>query len=216
MKVQLMNGTGSASELQVSDEVFAAAFNEPLVHQVVVAYQATGRQGTRKQKTRSEVRGGGKKPWRQKGTGQARAGTIRSPLWRGGGKVFPASPDENFEQKVNRKMYRGALRSILSELLRQGRLVTVAEFKMDQPKTKTLVDKLKKLETPDVLIVTDALDNNLQLAARNLPDVDVRTVGAGRSGEPDPSRQSDPDAGRGQEVRGDAGMSTREEQNCFR
>jgi large subunit ribosomal protein L4 len=173
-----MNGTGSASELQVSDEVFAAAFNEPLVHQVVVAYQATGRQGTRKQKTRSEVRGGGKKPWRQKGTGQARAGTIRSPLWRGGGKVFPASPDENFEQKVNRKMYRGALRSILSELLRQGRLVTVAEFKMDQPKTKALVDKLKKLETPDVLIVTDALDNNLQLAARNLPDVDVRMVGA--------------------------------------
>jgi large subunit ribosomal protein L4 len=173
-----MNGTGSASELQVSDEVFAAAFNEPLVHQVVVAYQATGRQGTRKQKTRSEVRGGGKKPWRQKGTGQARAGTIRSPLWRGGGKVFPASPDENFEQKVNRKMYRGALRSILSELLRQGRLVTVAEFKMEQPKTKALVDKLNKLETPDVLIVTDAMDDNLQLAARNLPDVDVRLVGA--------------------------------------
>lgn len=178
MKVQLMNGTGSASELQVSDDVFAAAFNEPLVHQVVVAYQATGRQGTRKQKTRSEVRGGGKKPWRQKGTGQARAGTIRSPLWRGGGKVFPASPDENFEQKVNRKMYRGALRSILSELLRQGRLVTVAEFKMDQPKTRALLDKLKKLETPDVLIVTDAMDNNLQLAARNLPGVDVRMVGA--------------------------------------
>jgi large subunit ribosomal protein L4 len=173
-----MNGTGSASELQVSDAVFAAAFNEPLVHQVVVAYQATGRQGTRKQKTRSEVRGGGRKPWRQKGTGQARAGTIRSPLWRGGGKVFPASPDENFEQKVNRKMYRGALRSILSELLRQGRLVTVAEFKMDQPKTKALVDKLKQLETPDVLIVTDALDQNLSLAARNLPDVDVRMVGA--------------------------------------
>jgi len=173
-----MNGTGSASELQVSDEVFAAAFNEPLVHQVVVAYQATGRQGTRKQKTRAEIRGGGKKPWRQKGTGQARAGTIRSPLWRGGGKVFPASPDENFEQKVNRKMYRGALRSILSELLRQGRLVTVAEFKMEQPKTKALADKLKQLETPDVLIVTDAMDDNLQLAARNLPDVDVRLVGA--------------------------------------
>ncbi len=178
MKVQLMSGTGSASELQVSDAVFAAAFNEPLVHQVVVAYQATGRQGTRKQKTRSEVRGGGRKPWRQKGTGQARAGTIRSPLWRGGGKIFPASPDENFTQKVNRKMYRGALRSILSELLRQGRLVTVAEFKMDQPKTKALVDKLKKLETPDVLIVTDALDQNLSLAARNLPGVDVRMVGA--------------------------------------
>ena len=178
MKVQIMNGTGSASELQLSDAVFAAAYNEPLVHQVVVAYQATGRQGTRKQKTRSEVRGGGRKPWRQKGTGQARAGTIRSPLWRGGGRTFPASPDENFEQKVNRKMYRGALRSILSELLRQDRLVTVAEFKMDQPKTKTLVDKLKKFETLDVLIVTDALDQNLSLAARNLPGVDVRMVGA--------------------------------------
>jgi len=178
MKVQLMNGTGSASELQVSDEVFAAAFNEPLVHQVVVAYQATGRQGTRKQKTRSEVRGGGRKPWRQKGTGQARAGTIRSPLWRGGGKIFPASPDENFTQKVNRQMYRGALRSILSELLRQGRLVTVAEFKVDQPKTQALLEKLKKLEMPDVLIVTDAPNNNLVLAARNLPGVDVRMVGA--------------------------------------
>ncbi|MGA9031882.1 MAG: 50S ribosomal protein L4 [Sulfuricaulis sp.] len=176
MKVQLMNATGSTSELQVSDTVFAAAYNEPLVHQVVVAYQATGRQGTRKQKTRSEVRGGGKKPWRQKGTGQARAGTIRSPLWRGGGKVFPSSPDENFTHKVNRKMYRGALRSILSELLRQGRLVTVSEFNMDQPKTKALVEKLKKLDTADVLIVTDTLDNNLALAARNLPDVDVRTV----------------------------------------
>jgi len=176
MKVQLMNATGTASELQVSDTVFAAPYNEPLVHQVVVAYQATGRQGTRKQKTRSEVRGGGKKPWRQKGTGQARAGTIRSPLWRGGGKVFPSSPDENFTHKVNRKMYRGALRSILSELLRQGRLVTVSEFNMDQPKTKALVEKLKKLDTADVLIVTDTLNNNLALAARNLPDVDVRTV----------------------------------------
>ena len=178
MKVQLMNGAGAASELQVSDAVFAADYNEPLVHQVVIAYQACGRQGTRKQKTRSEVRGGGKKPWRQKGTGQARAGTIRSPLWRGGGKVFPSSPDENFAHKVNRKMYRGALRSILSELLRQGRLVTVSEFKMDQPKTRSLVDMLKKLDTSDVLIVTDALDNNLSLAARNLPDVDVRTVSA--------------------------------------
>ena len=178
MKVQMMNGTGSASELQVSDAVFAARFNEPLVHQVVVAYQATGRQGTRKQKTRTEVRGGGKKPYRQKGTGQARAGTIRSPLWRGGGKVFPASPDENFTQKVNRKMYRGALRSILSELLRQGRLVTVSEFSMGQPKTKALVEKLKTLDTADVLIVTDAIDDNLALAARNLPDVDVRTVSA--------------------------------------
>jgi len=176
MKVTFMNEAGAGTELSVSDAVFAAAYNEPLVHQVVVAYQATGRQGTRKQKTRSEVRGGGKKPWRQKGTGQARAGTIRSPLWRGGGKVFPSSPDENFAHKINRKMYRGALRSILSELLRQGRLVTVSEFNMDRPKTKALVDKLKKLDTADVLIVTDTLDNNLALAARNLRDVDVRTV----------------------------------------
>jgi len=177
MKVQIMNNAGSASELQVSDAVFDAAFNEPLVHQVVVAYQATGRQGTRKQKTRSEVRGGGRKPWRQKGTGQARAGTIRSPLWRGGGKIFPSSPDENFTHKVNRKMYRGALRSILSELLRQGRLVTVAEFTMEQPKTRSLVDKLRKLDAADALIVTDAPDNNLALAARNLAAVDVRAVG---------------------------------------
>jgi len=178
MKVPMMNGNGTPSELQVSDAVFAAAFNEPLVHQVVVAYQATGRQGTRKQKTRSEVRGGGRKPWRQKGTGQARAGTIRSPLWRGGGKVFPASPDENFTHKVNRKMYRGALRSILSELLRQGRLLSVPEFKLDQPKTKALWDKLNKLESADVLIVTDTWDNNLALAARNLPGVDVLAVSA--------------------------------------
>lgn len=178
MKVQVMDGSGLASELQVSDAVFAADFNEPLVHQVVVAYQATGRQGTRKQKTRAEIRGGGRKPWRQKGTGQARAGTIRSPLWRGGGKIFPSSPDENFTQKVNRKMYRGALRAILSELLRQGRLVTVADFKMDQPKTRTLLEKLKKFDMPDVLIVTDAPDENLSLAARNLAHVDVRQVSA--------------------------------------
>ncbi len=176
MKVQMISGSGSASELQVSDTVFAADFNEPLVHQVVVAYQANGRQGTRKQKTRSEVRGGGRKPWRQKGTGQARAGTIRSPLWRGGGKIFPASPDENFTQKVNRKMYRSALRSILSELLRQGRLVTVAEFKVEKPKTKILLAQLTKLGAAKALIVLDGLDNGVTLAARNLPGVDVCTV----------------------------------------
>ena len=176
MKVQMISGSGSASELQVSDAVFAADFNEPLVHQVVVAYQANGRQGTRKQKTRSEVRGGGRKPWRQKGTGQARAGTIRSPLWRGGGKIFPASPDENFTQKVNRKMYRSALRSILSELLRQGRLVTVSEFKVEKPKTKILWEQLTKLGAAKALIVLDGLDNGVTLAARNLPGVDVCTV----------------------------------------
>ncbi|OGI46318.1 MAG: 50S ribosomal protein L4 [Candidatus Muproteobacteria bacterium RBG_16_65_34] len=178
MKLTVLNEAGSSSEMQVSDGVFGAAFNEPLVHQVVVAHQAKARQGTRKQKTRSEVRGGGRKPWRQKGTGQARAGTIRSPLWRGGGRTFPASPDENFVHKVNRKMYRGAMRAILSELARQGRLVAVAEFRVDQPKTKALLEKLNKLGTPDALIVTDGPDDVLALAARNLPRVDVRSVGA--------------------------------------
>lgn len=178
MKLTVMNDAGKGSEIDVSDAVFGAAFNEPLVHQVVVAYQARARQATRKQKTRSEVRGGGRKPWRQKGTGQARAGTIRSPLWRGGGKIFPASPEENFHQKVNRKMFRGALRAILSELARQGRLVAVNEFRVDAPKTKALVEKLSKLNAPDALIVTDTADSNLLLAARNLPNVDVCSVAA--------------------------------------
>jgi large subunit ribosomal protein L4 len=177
MKLNVMNDAGgAAAEMQVSDDVFGARFNEALVHQIVVAFQAGGRQGTRKQKTRSEVRGGGKKPWRQKGTGQARAGSIRSPLWRGGGTIFPSTPDENFEQKVNRKMHRGAMRSILSELARQGRLVTVTDFKVEQPKTKALLGKLTKLGAEDVLIVTDSADDNLMLAARNLPDVMVCTV----------------------------------------
>lgn len=178
MKLTVMNEAGNGTEMQVSDTVFDTAFNEPLVHQVVVAYQAAGRQGTRKQKTRSEVRGGGRKPWRQKGTGQARAGTIRSPLWRGGGKVFPASPDENFVQKVNKKMHRGALRSILSELLRQGRLVAVDDIKVAQPKTHLLVAKLEKMQARGALIVMDTIDAGLALAARNLPDVDVRSVSA--------------------------------------
>jgi large subunit ribosomal protein L4 len=179
MKLNIVNDKGAAGgELQVSDAVFGAAFNEPLVHQVVVAYQARGRQATRAQKTRAEVRGGGRKPYRQKGTGQARAGTIRSPLWRGGGKVFAASPDEHFDQKVNRKMYRGAVRAILSELARQGRLVTVAEFKLGEPKTKGLVAKLKAMGAAEALIVTDALDDKLLLAARNLPGVSVCSVAA--------------------------------------
>ena len=179
MKLQLKNEAGAgAGEIEVSDVVFGAAFNEPLVHQVVVAYQAGGRAGTRKQKTRSEVRGGGRKPWRQKGTGQARAGTIRSPLWRGGGKVFPSTPDENFEHKVNRKMYRGAVRSILSELVRQGRLVTVNDFKVEAPKTRALLTKLKHLQVDDALIVTDSVDSNLALAARNLHAIEVCNVGA--------------------------------------
>jgi large subunit ribosomal protein L4 len=180
MKVKVLNdsGKGAGSEIEISDDVFGARFNESLVHQVVIAHQANGRQGTRKQKTRSEIRGGGRKPYAQKGTGQARAGTIRSPLWRKGGKIFPSTMDENFTQKVNRKMFRGAVRSILSELLRQGRLVTVADFTLAQPKTKDLVAKLKGLDAPDVLIVTDADNANLSLAMRNLHKVDVRTVSA--------------------------------------
>ncbi len=177
MKLNVVNEAGkSGSEMQVSDAVFGCAFNESLVHQVVIAYQANARAGTRKQKTRSEVRGGGRKPWRQKGTGQARAGTIRSPLWRGGGKIFPSTPDENFSQKVNRKMHRGAMRAILSELVRQNRIVAVSEFKVAQPKTKALVEMLSRLNSPDVLIVTDSADNALRLAARNLHKVDVCTV----------------------------------------
>jgi len=176
MKLTVMNEAGTGTELNVSDAVFGAAFNEPLVHQVVIAYQANARAGTRKQKTRSEVRGGGRKPWRQKGPGQARAGTIRSPLWRGGGKVFPSDMNENFSQKMNRKMHRAALRSILSELARQDRLLAVSDFTMTEPKTQTLVAKLGKLGASNVLIVSDAADRNLQLAARNLPNVEVCTV----------------------------------------
>ncbi len=179
MKINVVNDSGKAgTALELSDAVFGVRFNEPLVHQAVVAFQANGRQGTRKQKTRTEVRGGGRKPYRQKGTGQARAGTIRSPLWRGGGKVFPSDMNENFTQKVNRKMHRAALRSILSELARQDRLLAVSDFSMTEPKTQALVAKLGKLGAHDVLIVSDVADRNLQLAARNLPNVEVCTVSA--------------------------------------
>jgi large subunit ribosomal protein L4 len=178
MKLSVLNPVdGKAkSEIELSDATFGAEFNEPLVHQVVVAYRNNARLGTRKQKTRSEIRGGGKKPWRQKGTGQARAGSIRSPLWRKGGKIFPASPDENFTQKVNRKMHRAALRAILSELARQNRLLAVDAFTVDQPKTKMLIEKLDRFGAQDALIVTEALDRNLGLSARNLHKVDVRDV----------------------------------------
>jgi len=165
------------SELQVSDKAFAADFNEPLVHQVVVAYQAGGRSGTRAQKNRAAVRGGGRKPWAQKGTGRARAGTIRSPLWRGGGKTFPATTAD-FSQKVNKKMHRAALRAILSELLRQDRLMAIDDFTMETPKTKALVEKLNKLGANDALIVTQDMDQNLYLSARNLHRVDVCNVAA--------------------------------------
>ena len=163
------------SALEVSDATFGREFNEALVHQVVVAYAAGARQGTRAQKNRSDVSGGGKKPWRQKGTGRARAGTIRSPIWVGGGVTFAARPQDH-SQKVNKKMYRGAVVSILSELVRQDRLIVVENFSVEAPKTKELKAKLKEMELKDVLIITEELDENLFLAARNLYKVDVRDV----------------------------------------
>ncbi|MFD2178600.1 50S ribosomal protein L4 [Veronia pacifica] len=162
-----------ADALTVSDTTFGREFNEALVHQVVVAYAAGARQGTRAQKTRSDVRGGGAKPWRQKGTGRARAGTIRSPIWRSGGVTFAARPQDH-SQKVNKKMYRGALKSILSELVRQERLIVVDNFSVEAPKTKELIAKLKELELTEALIVTAEVDENLFLSARNLYKVDVR------------------------------------------
>ena len=178
MKLSVMNAADgkSKSEIEISEKTFGVEFNEPLVHQVVVAYRNNGRSGTRKQKTRTEVRGGGRKPHAQKGSGQARAGSIRSPLWRGGGKTFPSSPDENFTNKVNRKMHRAALRAILSELVRQNRLVAVDAFTMDVPKTQALIEKLARFGAADALIVTDTLDRNLGLSARNLHLVDVCDV----------------------------------------
>ncbi len=177
MQLNVMKADGKLSDrgLEVSDSAFGAEYNEPLIHQVVVAYQAGGRAGTRAQKNRAAVRGGSSKPWRQKGTGRARAGTIRSPLWRGGGRVFPATT-RDFSQKVNRKMYRSAMRSIFSELVRQERLVICDELGVDAPKTKTLVDKLRLLGAENSLIVTDTEDTNLELSARNLPSVAVCPV----------------------------------------
>ncbi|MFT6267436.1 MAG: large subunit ribosomal protein L4 [Alphaproteobacteria bacterium] len=172
MELSLKDAKGA---LEVSDATFGREFNEALVHQVVVAFGAGARQGTKAQKTRAEVRGGGKKPWRQKGTGRARAGTIRSPIWVGGGRAFAAKP-RDFEQKVNKKMYRGALKSILSELVRQERLIVVEKFGVEAPKTKELLSKLNELELKDVLIVTAEVDENLFLASRNLYKVDVRDV----------------------------------------
>lgn len=172
----IAGGKGKPAEMEVSDDVFAARFNESLVHQCVVAYQANARAGTRAQKNRSAVRGGGRKPYAQKGTGQARAGTIRSPLWRGGGKVFPSSPDENFSHKVNRKMHRAGMRAIFSELLRQDRLVAVAGITLPAIKTKALAAQLDKLGSRSALIVTDSADDKLTLSARNLPHVSVCDV----------------------------------------
>ena len=177
MNLNVMTASGSTTPVEVSEATFAREFNETLVHQVVVAFMAGGRQGTKAQKTRAQVRGGGRKPWKQKGSGNARAGTIRSPIWRGGGRVFAATP-RSFDQKVNRKMYRAAMQCILSELVRQDRLIVVEEFKIDHAKTKDLANKLAALNLSNVLILTDAVDPSLYLSARNLYRVDVVDVEA--------------------------------------
>jgi large subunit ribosomal protein L4 len=172
MKLKVVN---DGAELDVSDENFGTAYNEALVHQIVTAYMAGGRAGTKRQKSRAEVRGGGKKPWAQKGTGSARAGSIRSPIWVGGGRAFAARP-RDFSQKVNRKMYRAGIRSMLGQLVRTDRLVVASELSLPEPKTKLLVEKLKALQVANVLIVVEAQDDKLFLAARNLPFVDVLTA----------------------------------------
>jgi large subunit ribosomal protein L4 len=176
MKVQLRNAK-PASEIQLSDVAFGRAYNEALIHQVVTAYQAAGRAGTKKQKSRAEVRGGGKKPWSQKGTGQARAGSIRSPIWVGGGRAFAARP-RDFSQKVNRKMYRAAMQSMVSELVRSDRLYAVESIELTAPRTKLLLSKLSEFGLSRALILVEAYEEKLFLAARNIPYVEVMAVAA--------------------------------------
>jgi large subunit ribosomal protein L4 len=166
---------GSGTQ-QAADAIFGREFNEALVHQLVVAFQANARLGTRAQKDRGAVAHSTKKPWRQKGTGRARAGMTSSPLWRGGGKIFPNSPDENFSHKVNRRMYRAGICSILSQLAREDRIRVVDEFKVEQPKTKLLARKLKSMGLDEVLVITDEIDQNLALSSRNMPNVGIMTV----------------------------------------
>lgn len=178
MELKLLDDQGkSTASVAASDAAFGRDYNESLVHQVITAYLANARQGTRKQKTRGEINKSNKKPWRQKGTGRARAGRASSPLWRGGGRIFPNLPDENFTQKINRKMYRAGLSSILSQLAREDRLAVVEKFTVDSPKTKLLAQKLKGMGLDNVLIVTDSVDENLRLSSRNLPNVSVVTTG---------------------------------------
>ena len=177
MELAIVNPGGKAGTVTVSDDTFAREFNEDLVHQAVTAFLAGGRQGSRAQKTRSEVSGGGRKPWKQKGTGRARSGTIRSPIWRSGGVTFAAKPQDH-GQKINRKMYRAAFRSVLSELARQDRLLVVNEFDLAAPKTKELVQKLKEYSLENVLIVAEEVSQNLHLSARNLHKVGVCDVAA--------------------------------------
>ena len=175
MELKLINDKGkSAATVAASDALFGREYNEALVHQIVIAYQANARLGTRAQKGRSDVRHSHKKPWRQKGTGRARAGDVASPLWRKGGKIFPNSPDENFSHKVNRKMYRAGMCSILSQLAREERLKVVESFSVDAPKTKLLSQKLKQMGLESTLVITDNVDQNLALSSRNL--VNVRVV----------------------------------------
>lgn len=169
MELKLIDARGQeAGNVSAPDTVFGRDFNEALIHQVVIAYQANARSGNRKQKDREEVRHSTKKPWRQKGTGRARSGMTSSPLWRGGGRIFPNSPDENFSHKVNKKMYRAGMCSILSQLARENRLAVVEEFKVDAPKTKLFAEKLKGMGLESVLLVTDSVDENLYLASRNI------------------------------------------------
>lgn len=177
MKLKVIGSGAAGSEVQVDDATFGREFNESLVHQVLVAYRNAGRAGTKAQKTRSEVSGGGRKPWNQKGTGSARAGSIRSPIWVGGGRAFAARP-RDFSQKVNRKMYRGAIKSMLSELVRADRLVVTQSVELESPKTKLLVAHLNSLALHDVLVIVEAFEEKLFLAARNLPKVQVATVAA--------------------------------------
>ncbi len=172
IELKAINEKGEAqSPVPASETLFGRAYNEALVHQVVVAYQANGRQGSRAQKTRAEVRHSTRKPWRQKGTGRARSGMTSSPLWRGGGRIFPNRPDESFVQKLNRKMYRAGMASILSQLVREERLSVIDGLSVDAPKTKLLAGKLRAMGLGEVLILTDKLDENLSLSARNLPNV---------------------------------------------
>ena len=174
MELKLINETGASSAtLNAPDAVFGREFNQDLVHQIVIAYQANARMGTRKQKERSEIAKSTRKPWRQKGTGRARAGMASSPLWRGGGKIFASSPDENFSHKVNRKMFRAGMASLISQLVREDRIRVVDEFKLDAPKTKLLAQKVKSMGFDKLLVITDEFDENLYLSSRNLINVEV-------------------------------------------
>jgi large subunit ribosomal protein L4 len=176
MELKMINDKGAAGTFNAPDALFGRDFNQALVHQIVVAFQANARIGSRAQKDRGAVNHSTKKPWRQKGTGRARAGMTSSPLWRGGGKIFPNSPDENFSHKVNRKMYRAGMASILSQLAREDRIRVVDAFTIDQPKTKLLAQKVKSMGFEGVLVITDAIDENLMLSSRNLHNIEIMDV----------------------------------------